>query len=196
MIKTIFWDFDGVLLDSNAIREMGFKVVLSDFPTEQVEELLEFHRLNGGLSRYIKFRYFYEVIRKEQCSEEIIMDLASKFSDSVLEYLLNTKLLIKDTIDFVRENQNKYNMHITSGSDEKELRFICEFLKIDNLFKTINGSPKSKKNIISDLIIEFKYKKKTCILVGDSLNDKDAAFANQIKFIPYNNISLSFEFCF
>lgn len=58
-IEIIFWDFDGVIMDSMKVRDEGFKIVLKDYPSDQVEKLMEFHRNNGGLSRYVKFRYFF-----------------------------------------------------------------------------------------------------------------------------------------
>ena len=61
-IKTILWDFDGVILDSMATRDWGFKEIFKDFTEAQVSRLLEYHRINGGLSRYVKIRYFYETI--------------------------------------------------------------------------------------------------------------------------------------
>ena len=30
-IKTILWDFDGVILDSMAVRDWGFKEIFKDF---------------------------------------------------------------------------------------------------------------------------------------------------------------------
>ena len=63
MIRVIFWDFDGVILNSNKVRDKGFETVLSGFPKEEVDKLLKFHRQNGGLSRYVKFRYFFEEIK-------------------------------------------------------------------------------------------------------------------------------------
>ena len=63
-LKTIFWDFDGVILNSNNIRTKGFRKVLSLYPKTKVDELINFHIANGGLSRYFKFRYFYEEILK------------------------------------------------------------------------------------------------------------------------------------
>lgn len=62
-IKTIFWDFDGVLMNSNAVRDKGFELVLADYPKDQVKQLMDFHQANGGLSRYVKFRYFFENIK-------------------------------------------------------------------------------------------------------------------------------------
>ena len=60
--NVILWDFDGVLIDSMEIRELGFRKLFQDFSIEEVEELIKFHKENGGLSRYVKIKYFYEEI--------------------------------------------------------------------------------------------------------------------------------------
>ena len=31
-IETIFWDFDGVIMDSMKVRDEGFEIVLKDYP--------------------------------------------------------------------------------------------------------------------------------------------------------------------
>jgi beta-phosphoglucomutase-like phosphatase (HAD superfamily) len=49
--KVLLWDFDGVMMDSMPVRELGFRQVLERFPKDQVDELLQFHRKNGGWSR-------------------------------------------------------------------------------------------------------------------------------------------------
>ena len=92
MIKVIFWDFDGVLMDSNAVRDLGFERVLSAFPKEQVDQLLAFHQANGGLSRYVKFRYFFENIRGEPITEEEILVWAERFSGIMKELPKQVKL--------------------------------------------------------------------------------------------------------
>ncbi len=199
MIKVIFWDFDGVLMDSNPIRDVGFKHVLSGFPKEQVNQLLNFHKANGGLSRYVKFRYFFEEVRKESITEEEILILAQKFSLIMKELLVDSKLLIEETIRFVSTNQNKYKMHITSGSDQEELRFLCEKLGISKLFDSIHGSPKPKKDWIRELINSHSYNNSECLLIGDSLNDWEAAEDNNIYFFAYNgnenlNIKTNIDF--
>ena len=62
LIKTIFWDFDGVILDSMPIRDYGFAKIFEEFDKELVDKILEYHTLNGGLSRYVKIRYFYNIL--------------------------------------------------------------------------------------------------------------------------------------
>jgi HAD superfamily hydrolase (TIGR01549 family) len=187
MIKVIFWDFDGVLMDSNSVRDIGFQKVLADFPQDQVAKLMTFHQTNGGLSRYVKFRYFFEEIRKETVSEEEILIWAERFSVIMKELLVNPKLLIEKTLRFVKENQGKYIMHITSGSDQDELRFLCKSMDIDHFFASIHGSPKPKKIWVQELIQMHDYNRKECILIGDSINDWEAALHNKIYFTPFSD---------
>lgn len=190
-IKVIFWDFDGVLMDSNAVRDLGFEHVLSEFPRDQVAQLLEFHQANGGLSRYVKFRYFFEEILKESITNEEVLVWAERFSVIMKELLVNPNLLIQETLNFVRENQGKYIMHITSGSDQEELRYLCKSMNIDRLFTSIHGSPKPKKDWVKELIDTYKYSVDKCVLIGDSMNDYEAAQYANIHFLAYNNAMLS-----
>ena len=152
MIKVIFWDFDGVIMESNAVRDLGFEKVLADFPKDQVKDLLDFHKANGGLSRYVKFRHFFENIRKENITEQEILEWAERFSKIMKKLLVNENLLIEETLEFIKNNQDKYTMHITSGSDQEELRYLCKAMHIEELFKSIHGSPKPKKEWVKELI--------------------------------------------
>jgi HAD superfamily hydrolase (TIGR01549 family) len=189
-IKVIFWDFDGVLINSNSVRDFGFETVLSEYPKKQVEELIRYHKANGGLSRYVKFRYFFENIRKENISDLQIKKLSDSFSN-IMKIKLNDKsLLINETLSFIKRYQEKFKMHITSGSDQEELKALCEVHKIDNLFDSIHGSPTAKKNILKELIFANNYNVEECVIVGDSINDYEAAIENKIYFYAYNNPEL------
>lgn len=190
VIKVIFWDFDGVLINSNMIRDSGFERVLEEYPSDQVEQLLAYHRSNGGLSRYIKFRYFFEKIRNEAVSDEQIMLMAERFSFHMRDLLVNTDLLIQETMDFVINNHTIYSMYITSASDQDELRYLCNSLGISQFFISIYGSPKSKKEWLKDLIEIYAYDKSECVLIGDSFNDFEAAQFSEIHFLAYNNPKL------
>ena len=124
MIKSIFWDFDGVLIHSNEIRDLGFIKTLKDYPKDQVDILLAFHHQNGGLSRYVKFKYFFENIRMETVDQSRIDELASSFSEIMKTLLVNPDLLIKENLHFIETNCDRFDMHIVSGSDGKELKSI------------------------------------------------------------------------
>ncbi len=190
MIKTIFWDFDGVILDSMPIRDYGFREIFKDFDKDIVDKLLEYHTLNGGLSRYVKIRYFYNTLLGREISDEKVQELANRFSTIMKAELTNKKYLIDETVDFIEKNYKNYNFHIVSGSDEKELNYLCKELEISKYFKTIEGSPTPKNDLVKNILEKYDYNSKECILIGDSINDYEAANINGMTFYGYKNKDL------
>lgn len=190
MIKNILWDFDGVIIDSMKVRDWGFEEIFKMFSKKDVIKLLEFHRENGGLSRYMKIRHFHEVILNQGISEEEVLDFSLRFSDIMRDELVNPKYLIDDSLSFIKNNYRNYNFHIVSGSDQNELRFLIRELGIKKYFMTIHGSPTPKNKLVKSLLSRHKYKLKETCLIGDSINDYEAAKYNKISFKGYNNFNL------
>ena len=186
----ILWDFDGVIIDSNPARVLGFERVLKNYPRDQVSELIHYHQKNGGLSRYVKFKYFFEKIRNEQVGENQILKMANEFSVLMKEILTDRNLLISDSVEFIKQNVDRLSMHIVSGSDGKELNYLCKELGISDYFKTISGSPTSKIDLVKHLVNSNAIISNETCLIGDSGNDFDAAFQNGIDFYAYNNSDL------
>ena len=59
-IKTIFFDFDGVIADSVDIKTKAFAKLFKRYGDEIVKKVVEYHLSHGGVSRYDKFRYYYQ----------------------------------------------------------------------------------------------------------------------------------------
>ncbi len=186
-LSTVFWDFDGVILNSMSVKDFGFKKIFEKFDKKNVDRFLEYHTLNGGLSRYVKIRYFYNTILGVNVSDVKIQELADQFSFIVKEELINKKYIIDEALEFIEKNYKKYNFHIVSGSDEKELNYLCKKLKLTKYFKTIEGSPTIKSELVKNILEKYNYSSSKCILIGDSINDHEAASTNGIKFYGYNN---------
>ena len=141
-----------------------------------------------SFNSYIK--YFFEDILKKPISEDEVLEYAKKFSKIMKLELVQKKYLIKETVDFIINNQDKYNFHIVSGSEHEELNYLCKQLDLANYFLDINGSPTPKKLLVKKVINDRNYQKNETILIGDAINDYDAAVANGIDFYGYNNPSL------
>ena len=186
-INTILWDFDGVILDSMAVRDWGFREILKDFPLEQVEQLIAYHRANGGLSRFVKIKYFYETILGKSISKEEIEIYANSFSSLMRKELINPANLIHDTVEYIKKECNNLRFHIVSGSAQDELRFLCKELGLAEYFLSIYGSPTPKKELVAKVLFENGYNNLQCCLIGDSLNDYEAAEVNSINFFGFNN---------
>tara|TARA_B100000959_G_C14875309_1_gene580173 strand:+ start:425 stop:1042 length:618 start_codon:yes stop_codon:yes gene_type:complete len=191
MIRNILFDFDGVILDSMTIRSYGFRKIFEKFDDELIEKLLRYHNENSGLSRYIKIKYFYNKLLGKEISEKDIQNYANNFSEIMKKKLTNKDYLIADTLEFIKDSFKKYNLHIVSGSDGEELRFLCKELGVNNYFKSIHGSPIHKNKLVESVLFDNDYVEKETILIGDSVNDYEAAEANNLDFYGFNNPSLT-----
>jgi len=189
-MKTILWDFDGVILESMKVRDWGFEEIFKDYDQKLINQLLAYHRINGGLSRYVKIRYFFEELLGQSITEESVLEYAQKFSTLMRKELTNSKNLILDTVNFIKNNHQNYNFHIVSGSDQEELRFLNKELGIDQYFISIHGSPTPKKQLVATLLKKHDYSLVNTCLIGDSINDYEAAIENDISFYGFNNLSL------
>ncbi|WP_096026867.1 HAD family hydrolase [Campylobacter lanienae] len=190
MIKNILWDFDGVIIDSAAIKEYGFKEILKEYDEYSVNKLIEYHRHNGGLSRFHKIEYFFNIILGKNINNYEILYYAQLFSEIMRKELCDSKYIIKETIEFIQNNFNNYNFHIVSGSENNELNYLCKKLNLSQYFISIHGSPTPKNDLVSTIITDYNYSLNETILIGDSINDYEAAIANKIEFYGYNNKDL------
>ena len=189
-LTTIIWDFDGVIIESMSVRDDAFRHALQDYPEDQIEELILYHRKNGGLSRFHKFRYFYREICRQPITEERLEMLAGVFSKYCLERLMKPDCLIEESVRFIRQHHEKTSFHIASGSAEVELNQICEGLGIRSYFGDVRGSPTPKVDLVAEIIVRRQLDKRQTALVGDAGNDYEAACANGIAFYGFRNESL------
>ena len=182
--KTIIFDCDGVILNSNKIKTQAFKQSLSNYKKELVDEFISYHESNGGISRYEKIKFFVEELASnynyinEEKNYFFLLDLYSKICRKSLY-----EVEVASDLKSLREINNETKWLIVSGGDQNELRDI--FLKkgISHYFNGgIYGSPDKKKDIISREI-STRNIIKPALFIGDSKLDFYAANANQLDFI-------------
>lgn len=190
MIKHIIFDFDGVILDSIPVKTEAFRVLFQAFPKDTIDTFIAYHIKNGGTSRYVKIQYFFNTLLKQEISKEEILQYADTYSQLTKDALCKEQYVIKNTLAFIKKNYKKYTMHIASGADEHDLKHICTHLHLNDYFLSIHGSPTIKSDIVKQLLEEYSYKKEETILIGDSINDFDAAALNDITFYGFNNSTL------
>ena len=100
MIKNILFDFDGVILDSMPVRDSGFEKIFQKFDKVLVSKLIDYNNENGGLSRYVKIKYFFNKLLNQEISEAEINHYAANFSTLMRRELRNKKYLISETFEF------------------------------------------------------------------------------------------------
>ena len=192
MIKTIIFDFDGVIADSNNVKTDAFVKLFKDYPQYIKESIRKFHLQNGGMSRFDKFRYIYKNILKEELSEEGFNRLCGDFNRLVIDGVVNAPM-IDGVEDFLKRNKNRYDMYIVSGTPGYEIKEIVKRRDLDKYFLNIYGSPETKRDLITQVLNRNNYKKEEVIFLGDSINDYEGALAAGVEFVAKISDNAEFD---
>ncbi|MHA2052898.1 MAG: HAD family hydrolase [Candidatus Hodarchaeales archaeon] len=181
MLKVVVFDFDGVILESCDIKTVAFRKLFQDFP-EHVEDFVEFHLKNMGVSRYKKFTHFYNNILDKPVDDKKLVELGSKFSDLVLDEIKICNF-VPGALEFLENHSNRFKFFIASGTPQLELRTIVRERGLESFFKGIYGSPATKSGIIKKIMKEEHLKKEELVFIGDSETDFKEALKAQVQFI-------------
>jgi phosphoglycolate phosphatase-like HAD superfamily hydrolase len=179
------FDCDGVILDSNKLKSNAFTEALTDEPLDLVTEFVKYHKENGGISRYEKFSYYFEVMKKQVEAEVEIKKALNNFAAIVSKGLISCNY-IPGALEFI-EYLFKLNkrLFVVSGSDEKELIEVFRKRGIDHYFENIHGSPDNKIDNTKK-VIKTNSRLTNGIFFGDSKADYEAASQYGMDFIFIN----------
>ena len=113
-------------------------------PSDIVTDFVEYHKKYGGISRYEKFRYYYETMKNQVNSEQEIKNALNNFTNIVSDGLIKCNY-IPGVIEFIKKLYVKEKkLFIVSGSDEEELKGVFSKRMIFHYFEQIYGSPVDK----------------------------------------------------
>jgi beta-phosphoglucomutase-like phosphatase (HAD superfamily) len=90
--KTLVFDCDGVILNSNRIKTQAFYNAALPYGVQAAQKLVEYHVLNGGISRYKKFELFINNMVSKSTSGPGLDDLLSAYAIEVRKGLLSCEV--------------------------------------------------------------------------------------------------------
>ena len=186
----IIFDFDGVIVESNNIKDLVFKKIFSRFPG-LAEDLWQFHRNHVSVSRYDKFDY---VLEKTGRTGDLDFKnaLLTEFSNLTLE-MMRSVPFVKGAREFLNTIAGKMPVYLASVTPFTDLEIIVTHLQIRSLFTDIYGCPPwNKPDAIRDILKKENRLPLETILIGDSYGDQRAARETGIHFIGRNS-GLGFE---
>lgn len=179
---TIFFDCDGVILDSNQVKTDAFAISLKDYPKALISKFLEYHKSNGGVSRYEKFEHFFTNINPVNEKDKNIELSLERYSSITRESLLSCNLIpgVIETLEIISEKSK--NIFVITGGDQEEVRYVFKERSLNHFFTDILGSPKTKDENMNKVLNDYK-KLGKCLFFGDSRVDFEVANSFQCDFV-------------
>lgn len=181
--KTIVFDCDGVILDSNQLKTQAYFDTAMAFGAneQQATALMEYHVRLGGISRYPKFEYFLSDILEQPIKQADIDFLLDRFASEIHHGLLHCK--VADGLVELRKQYPTMRWMVLSGGDQQELRQLFKERKLDNLFDAgIFGSPDNKDQVLARELANDNIQK-PALFLGDSKYDHQASIAAGLDFM-------------
>jgi phosphoglycolate phosphatase-like HAD superfamily hydrolase len=189
-VEAIFFDFDGVLVDSVAIKRRAFEEVIAPLAGPMLPECMAFFMTQGGVSRLLKFRHVWSEILKKNPCEESAQRLAEEFALRVFERTCSARP-IPGANEFLDRYARTIPCYVISGTPEKELRAIIDRRSMTSYFRGAFGSPASKVEIGRQLLQAERLSPERVSFVGDATTDRDAARQLAVRFIGLHGPHLS-----
>lgn len=187
--KTIVFDCDGVVLDSNVVKtEAYFRTAKNLGATDkEAQELVDYHVRLGGISRYHKFDYYLREILKKPVTESAIQELLDEFGRELEVGLMECE--IATGLKELREITSDSNWLILSGGDQEELRTLfakrtlSKGVSLEQLFDGgIFGSPDNKDEVLAREKANGNVQL-PALFIGDSKYDYEAADRAGLDFV-------------
>jgi phosphoglycolate phosphatase-like HAD superfamily hydrolase len=179
--KTLVFDCDGVVLNSNKIKTRAFYDVASIYGHKVAKEFKDYHCENGGISRYAKFEYLITDILNAKLEQQLLQSLLDDFAHKVKQALITCE--VAKGLETLRQKTKLANWLIVSGGDQSELREVFADRRLDKYFDGgIFGSPDNKDAILKREL-NSKNITKPAIFIGDSKYDYEVAQLSGLDFI-------------
>ena len=185
MFKIIILDFDGVILESLDIKTKAFLKVYQDYP-EHADEIAEYHLQNGGVSRYKKFVHINTNILGIPIDDNKTEELAKIFSEAVVNEMLKCPF-VNGALEFLKKYSTLSRLYIASGTPQDELRFIVEKCELAQYFDGVYGTPRTKAEIINDILNKENINNNEVVFVGDAITDYKGAKEANVPFVARIN---------
>ncbi len=189
-LESIFFDFDGVIADSVNIKTIAFSKMYEPYGPDISKKVVRHHEVNGGLSRYYKFKKYHKDFLNINLNKTQITNLGVKFKNLVVDEIIKCSL-IPGAIDFLEKFYKRIPLFVISATPQDELREILYKKELSKYFVASFGSPQKKSQWINYLLKTEKFNPQKIIYVGDTINDYKATLESGVKFIGLNRTSVN-----
>ena len=181
-IRAVVLDFDGVIAESNAIKNGAFEEFFALYPAHQ-ESMRAFHQEHHAKPRRFKFTYYAQELSGLADDTEAIEQMAAKFST-----LLSDKVIrcaeVPGARQFLEEFHSLVPLYISSMTPHEELLRIVEARGLMPFIKQAFGNPPHAKDVVVRQVLAWEgLQPQEVVFVGDSASDYEVALNTGLVFM-------------
>ena len=177
----IFFDVDGVLLDSMELKASCFVDALAAY-CDDPESIKNFHYEHAGLNSSVKLRKMWSELLGNPVDEAKVREIEFDFAHRLSERL-NEIRVYPDTHYALEFWSRRCLIFAVSAMPHQELETLLLTSRIAPYFEAYLGYPPSKEATLRRELSARHLQPQSCVLVGDSDADRDAAESVGLMFI-------------
>lgn len=188
MVKTVIFDMDGVIVDTEPVHKYAYFKHFEELKIDVSEELYATFTGNSTKNVYQKIKDQFGIFTEV---EELVLRKRSLFNDAFdtkpdLELISGVENLIKDL------HESGIELILASSASKSTITRVFNRFNLDQYFShKVSGEdfPKSKPDptIFLHAASLSKNQKEDCIIIEDSTNGVKAACAAGIYCLGYNS---------
>lgn len=182
MIKVIVFDFDGVLVNSNPLKDKAWFTIFDNHPKVSQHIVADVLLRNKG-TRFDILRTIFERagLPKEEVQKHIDAE-AARFDTLVQDWIVKRGLIL-GVADILADFSKRFHIYINSGTPGASLEKSVERLGIKHYFQDIYGSPPGKEENLKAILSRENVSGKEAIVIGDAEEDYHSACSQGAFFI-------------
>jgi phosphoglycolate phosphatase-like HAD superfamily hydrolase len=177
----LFWDFDGVIKESVAVKTEAFARLFAPFGSSVVARIRRHHECHGGMSRLDKIPLYLSWAGQPASAAETERYCA-RFAADVAQAVIDSAW-VPGAREYLRRQCDRQRFVLISATPQEEMVRIVTTLHIDTLFLEVHGAPTAKSHAIAAALARYGCRRGDALVVGDSLSDYEAAAANGVEFL-------------
>lgn len=173
--RYIFFDFDGVIVDSVDAKIAAFGELYDEFGSEVRRKVEAYQRAVPGETRFDKIPRFHRDLLGISLTSSQVSEWCDRLSDIVLDQVVASPLLpdVAQVLGMLMRQGTP--CFIVSGTPDDELHQIVQRKGLDPFFKSVHGSPAKKAAIVREIMSGLGIAAEDCLFIGDAMTDFDCA---------------------
>jgi phosphoglycolate phosphatase-like HAD superfamily hydrolase len=180
MIRRIVFDFDGTLVDSNALKRAAYDRVVASDPDGAA--LMAKALALGPGDRHVVFRR-YAALQPGECGADAAA-LAQRYTDIVDAAVADAPAMPGAATMLQNLAAAGIDAHVSSATPLASLAWIVARRGWDGYFRSLHGRPASKEETLAGLIAAHGTAPNEIAVVGDGDDDSASAAAIGCAFYP------------